>query len=142
MGQQSRRKREKNQNFGNGHGPQAAPRNEPRSPREQMDDLLKNLSLSDILGGTLPPGFEPEPPPEPAGPDAGNTYGPGYGASRWNALKLGLRSRVLFPAPMQALIDLRARHFSAQDAHARCSLAGSVSRWPGPVSKWTSRMSC
>ena len=75
-----------------------------------MNEFLKHIRLSDLLGGTLPPGPGPE--PGPAGQDAG--YEAGYGKSRWNSLKAGLRARFLFPAPMQAPIDERSHAFSAQ----------------------------
>jgi len=108
----NRRKQRQEHNLKQGHGPQVPPRTNPLSQGFPMNEFLKHIRLSDLLGGTLPPKPEPGPEPEPAGQDAG--YEAGYGKSRWNSLKAGLRARILFPAPMQALIDERCRAYSAQ----------------------------
>jgi hypothetical protein len=120
MSQASRRKREERKNLQNGNGARTPPRNERISPREQMNKLLENISISDLLRGVFPPDSEQGPAQKQeheqgqAGPEAAGPFEPGYGASRWNALRLGLRSKLLFPPSMQALIDLRYKHFSRQ----------------------------
>ena len=57
------RKRQQDDDVKHGHGPQAPPRTNPLSQGFPMNEFLKNVRLSDLLGGTLPP--EPEPGPEP-----------------------------------------------------------------------------
>jgi hypothetical protein len=93
-----------------GHGPQAPPWTNPQSQGTPINDFLKHIRLSDLLGGTLPPGTGTG--PGPVGPDG--AYESGYGTSRWNSLKAGLRAKILFPAPMQTLIHERCRGYSAQ----------------------------
>jgi len=112
MGKCSRGKRQRDHNLKNGHGPQVPPRTNPLSQGFPMNEFLKHIRLSDLLGETLPPGPGLGPEPGPAGQDAG--YEAGYGKSRWNSLKAGLRARILFPASMQALIDERCRAYCAQ----------------------------
>ena len=137
MGKCSRNRGERRQerNVTQGHRPQAPPRTNPLSQGIPINDFLKHVRLSDLLSGTLPPG----PGPRPAGPDA--AYESGYGTSRWNSLKAGLRAKILFPAPMQRLSTSGAATTPPSFGRDRCSIPGSVSRWRGPVSRSTLPMS-
>jgi len=118
MGQCSRRKRQQKHNLKNGHSPQAAPRTASRPTGDPVLDFLGNINLTDLLtppSGPRPepkPEPEPEPEPEPAGQDTAQESG--YSASRWNSYKDGRRARVLFPPPVQTLIDELTRDFAAQ----------------------------
>ena len=105
----NRAERQQNRNEKQARRAQAAPRIDPLQETAHLIDL-KDFKLSDLLGGTPPSGSATG--PGTAGANA--AYEAGYGASRWNALKAGLRASVLFPAPMQALIDERHRDFAAQ----------------------------
>ena len=96
-----RRKQQQDQNLTNGPRPQAPPRTGPRPPTDFVTEFLGNVNLTNLLGGSPTPG--------PASrPGAGES---GYSASRWNALKAGLRSNVLFAPQVQAAIDERTRDF-------------------------------
>ena len=108
----NRGKRHQDRDVKQGSGPQVPPGTNPLSQGFPMNEFLKHIRLSDLLGGTVFPEPGPGPEPGPAGQDAG--YEAGYGKSRWNSLKAGLRATILFPAPMQALIDERFRDCCAQ----------------------------
>ena len=57
----NRGKRHQDRDVKHGHGPQVPPRTNPLSQGFPMNDFLKHIRLSDLLGGTLPPGPGPEP---------------------------------------------------------------------------------
>ena len=111
----NRGKRHEDRDVKHGHGPQAQPWTNPLSQPRPINDALKNFRLSDVLTATPPAqGQTQAPDPGTAGPTGAGAYEPGYGNSRWNSLKAGLRAKILFGAPMQALIDERCRDFAAQ----------------------------
>ena len=111
MGKCSRNRGKRQQESNVKQGPQAQPWTNPLSQARPINDALKNFRLSDVFTAT-PPGQGQAPDPGTAGPNG--AYEPGYGKSRWNSLKAGLRAKILFAAPMQALIDERCRDFAAQ----------------------------
>ena len=109
MCQCSRRKREQRQKLRNEPRPAAAPRTAPRPTGDLVTDFISNIDLTEILNrpaGPRPqPGPQPEakPEPEPAGQERAEESG--YSASRWNSYKDGRRAKVLFPPPVQTIID-------------------------------------
>jgi hypothetical protein len=105
----SRRKREQRRNLRKEPSPPAAPRIAPQPTGDLLTDFLSKVDLKKIL--TRPPGPEPEPEPKPGPEPAGQETAEesGYSASRWNSYKDGRRAKVLFPPPVQTIIDeLRA----------------------------------
>jgi hypothetical protein len=109
----NRGKRQQDRDVKHGRGPQSQPWTNPLSQPRPINDALKNFRLSDLLTATPPAlGQTQAPDPSSAGPHGADEAG--YGKSRWNSLKSALRARILFPAPMQALIDERCRSYSAQ----------------------------
>ena len=116
MGQCSRRKRQQKQNLRNEHSPQPAPGTAPRPTGDPVIDFLSHVNLIDIV--TPPSGPRPKPQPKPGpGPEpAGQDSAPesGYSASRWNSYRDGRRAKVLFPPPIQTLIDELTQDFAAQ----------------------------
>jgi hypothetical protein len=111
MGQCSRRKRQQRHNLKNEHSPQAAPRTAARPTGDPVIDFLSNINLTDLLTNPSGPTPEPKPEPEPAGQDTAQESG--YSASRWNSYRDGRRAKVLFPPPIQTLIDELTRDFAA-----------------------------
>ena len=115
MGKCSRNRGKRQQESNVKQGPEAQPWTNPLSQPRPINDALKNFRLSDVFTATPPgqgQGQRQAPDPGTAGPNG--AYEPGYGKSRWNSLKAGLRAKILFGAPMQALIDERCRDFAAQ----------------------------
>ena len=72
-----------------------------------MTDFLSNIDLTKILTRLSGPGpsrsRSPSPSAEPAGQERPEESG--YSASRWNSYKDGRRAKVLFPPPLQTIID-------------------------------------
>jgi len=90
----------------------------PRPTGDPVLDFLGNINLTDLLtppSGPRPeprPEPEPKPEPEPAAQDTAQEAG--YSNSRWNSYRDGRRAKVLFPPPIQTLIDELTRDYAAQ----------------------------
>ncbi len=109
MGQRSRLKRERRRNLGKEQSASAASRIAPQPSGDFMADVFGNIDNVDLdairahLSGQKRP--DPTSGPETESEGQERPEESGYSNSRWNSYKDGRRAKVLFPPPVQTLID-------------------------------------